>query len=117
MDLADPNFEHTPYDPWVAYGRAKTANVLFAVEFDRRHRGRGVRATAVHPGGIRTDLGRHVDESTVERIVADTNAELAAKGLPPYRFKTIAEGPPPPCGRAWWHRRTRSAGAIARIAT
>ena len=92
VDLADPNFEHTPYDPWVGYGRAKTANVLFAVEFDRRHRERGVRATAVHPGGIRTDLGRHVDESTVERIVADTNAELAAKGLPPYRFKTIAEG-------------------------
>ena len=117
VDLADPNFEHTPYDPWVGYGRAKTANVLFAVEFDRRHRERGVRATAVHPGGIRTDLGRHVDESTVERIVADTNAELAAKGLPPYRFKTIAEGAATTVGRAWWHRRTRSAGATARIAT
>ena len=92
VDLEDPNFEHTPYDPWVGYGRAKTANVLFAVEFDRRHRGRGVRATAVHPGGIQTDLGRHVDESAVERIVADINAELAAEGLPPYRFKTIAAG-------------------------
>src|ERR1700719_773836 len=46
VDLAGPNFERTPYDPTVAYGRSKTANILFAVEFDRRHRARGVRATA-----------------------------------------------------------------------
>ena len=60
VDLDDPNFETTPYDPWLAYGRSKTANVLFAVEFDRRHKGRGVRATAVHPGGIQTELSRHM---------------------------------------------------------
>ena len=53
-DLNDPNSEATPYAPFVAYGRSKTANVLFAVEFDRRHCDRGVRATAVHPGGIAT---------------------------------------------------------------
>ena len=41
VDLDDPNFERTPYDPWVAYGRSKTANVLFAVEFDRRHKASG----------------------------------------------------------------------------
>ncbi|HEV7479224.1 MAG TPA: SDR family NAD(P)-dependent oxidoreductase, partial [Roseiarcus sp.] len=35
VDLNDPNFERTPYDPWSAYGRSKTANILFAVEFDR----------------------------------------------------------------------------------
>ena len=40
VDLDDPNFERTPYDPWAAYGRSKTANILFAVEFDRRHRER-----------------------------------------------------------------------------
>lgn len=51
VDLVDPNFETTPYDTWNAYGRSKTANVLFAVEFDRRHKDRGVRALAVHPGG------------------------------------------------------------------
>src|SRR5580692_1200384 len=45
VDLNDPNFETTPYEPFVAYGRSKTANILFAVEFDRRHRDRGVRAT------------------------------------------------------------------------
>src|ERR1700730_4095286 len=58
VDLDDPNFERTPYDPMIAYGRSKTANILFAVEFDRRHKARGVRATALHPGGILTELGR-----------------------------------------------------------
>ena len=53
VDLDDPNFEHTPYAEFVAYGRSKTANILFAVEFDRRHRDRGVRATAVHPAASR----------------------------------------------------------------
>src|SRR6202051_634836 len=56
VDLDDPNFEHAPYDPMIAYGRSKTANILFAVEFDRRHQAHGVRATALHPGGIRTEL-------------------------------------------------------------
>ena len=51
VDLQDPNFERMPYDPFVAYGRSKTANILFAVGFDQRHRERGVRAAAVHPGG------------------------------------------------------------------
>jgi NAD(P)-dependent dehydrogenase (short-subunit alcohol dehydrogenase family) len=45
VDLDDPNFERTPYDPMIAYGRSKTANILFANEFDRRHKARGVRAT------------------------------------------------------------------------
>ena len=53
VDLIDPNFERTPYEPFVAYGRSKTANVLFAVAFDERYRDRGVRAVAVHPGGIK----------------------------------------------------------------
>src|SRR5262249_44988649 len=49
VDPDDPNFERTPYDPSFAYGRSKTANVLFAVEFDRRHKPSGLTATAVHP--------------------------------------------------------------------
>ena len=49
VDLDDPNFERTPYEPMIAYGRSKTANILFAVDFDRRHKARGVRATALHP--------------------------------------------------------------------
>ncbi|MFK7830285.1 MAG: SDR family NAD(P)-dependent oxidoreductase [Congregibacter sp.] len=48
------------YDKWVAYGQAKTANSLFAVELDRLGRHHGVRAFAVHPGGIMTPLQRHL---------------------------------------------------------
>ena len=67
VNLEDPNFETTPYDPGIAYGRSKTANILFTVAFDARHSGRGVRAAAVHPGGIRTELGRYTDESVFYR--------------------------------------------------
>lgn len=61
VDLEDPNFERTPYDKWVAYGRAKTANALFAVELDRRFAAEGIRAFSVHPGGIMTNLQRDMD--------------------------------------------------------
>jgi NAD(P)-dependent dehydrogenase (short-subunit alcohol dehydrogenase family) len=92
VDLDDPNFEHTPYDPMIAYGRSKTANVLFAVEFDRRHCARGVRATALHPGGIKTELDRHMEPGELEKLVAQINAQLAAAGEPPFQFKTIPQG-------------------------
>jgi NAD(P)-dependent dehydrogenase (short-subunit alcohol dehydrogenase family) len=92
VDLDDPNFERTPYDPMIAYGRSKTANILFAVEFDRRHRARGVRATALHPGGIKTELGRHMAPDELDKIVAQINAQLAADGQPPFQFKTIPQG-------------------------
>ena len=93
VDLDDPNFERTPYDPWIAYGRSKTANILFAVEFDRRHKARGVRATAVHPGGIHTELTRHIGgDAGLHARVAEINAELAAKGKPPYTLKTVPQG-------------------------
>src|SRR5579871_2995238 len=92
VDLDDPNFERTPYDPVVAYGRSKTANILFAVEFDRRHRARGVRATAVHPGGIKTELDRHLAPGELETTLAQVDAQLAAAGQPPFRFKTIKQG-------------------------
>lgn len=92
VNLDDPGFADTPYDPMLAYGRSKTANILFAVEFDRRHRARGVRATAVHPGGIRTELGRHMPPDELDTIVATINAALAAEGRPPYAWKTIPQG-------------------------
>ena len=92
VDLEDPNFRHTEYKPFVAYGRSKTANVLFAVEFDRRHRARGVCATAVHPGGINTELGRHVDAATLVAWVTEMNVQLAATGKPPFQLKSVAQG-------------------------
>src|SRR6201984_769710 len=69
IDLDDPNFERTPYEPFAAYGRSKTANILFAVAFDRRQRGRGVRAAAVHPGMIETELARHVDPARLQALI------------------------------------------------
>jgi NAD(P)-dependent dehydrogenase (short-subunit alcohol dehydrogenase family) len=92
VDLQDPNFERTPYEPFVAYGRSKTANILFAVGFDRRHTKRGVRAAAVHPGGIHTELGRYVDPSRIKGIFDQMNKELAAEGKPPFQWKTIPQG-------------------------
>src|ERR1700727_3083645 len=92
VDLDDPNFEATPYDPRIAYGRSKTANILFAAEFDRRHKARGVRATAVHPGGIKTELDRHMAPGELENLVAQINTQLAAAAQPPFQFKTIPQG-------------------------
>jgi NAD(P)-dependent dehydrogenase (short-subunit alcohol dehydrogenase family) len=92
VDLNDPNFETTPYEPFIAYGRSKTANILFAVEFDRRHRERGVRATAVHPGGIQTELARHMDPGSLEQMVDQINQQAAAAGKGPFEFKTVPQG-------------------------
>jgi NAD(P)-dependent dehydrogenase (short-subunit alcohol dehydrogenase family) len=92
VDLNDPNFETTPYEPFVAYGRSKTANILFAVEFDRRHRDRGVRATAVHPGGIMTELARYMPDGAIEAFLQQIQEQRAAAGEPPYEFKSIPQG-------------------------
>jgi NAD(P)-dependent dehydrogenase (short-subunit alcohol dehydrogenase family) len=92
VDLQDPNFERTPYDPWVAYGRSKTANILFAVAFDLRHRDRGIRAAAVHPGGIQTELGRHMNPADWQGMVDQINKQLAAEGKGPFQYKTIPQG-------------------------
>src|SRR5258708_1938087 len=92
VDLEDPNFERTPYDPLVAYGRSKTANILFAVAFDQRHGKRGVRAAAVHPGVIQTDLARYADPSRIQTLVEQMNKQLAAEGKGPFQWKTIPQG-------------------------
>ena len=92
VDLQDPNFERTPYEPFVAYGRSKTANILFAVAFDRRHRERGVRAAAVHPGGIQTELGRHMDMGQLQAMLDQMNRQLIAEGQGPFQWKTIPQG-------------------------
>jgi NAD(P)-dependent dehydrogenase (short-subunit alcohol dehydrogenase family) len=92
VDLEDPNFQRTPYAEFVAYGRSKTANILFAVEFDRRHKADAVRATAVHPGGIRTELIRHMDPTILQTMVERINATNAARGEPPYTWKSIPQG-------------------------
>jgi NAD(P)-dependent dehydrogenase (short-subunit alcohol dehydrogenase family) len=92
VDLEDPNFERTPYDPMVAYGRSKTANILFAVAFDQRHQSRGVRAAAVHPGAIQTELGRHMEPGMLQKLIDGINQRLAAAGNGPLEWKTIPQG-------------------------
>lgn len=70
FDFEDPNFEHRTYDKMIAYGQSKTANVLFAVEADRRYQADGIRAYAVHPGAILdTDLARHYDPEELKAVI------------------------------------------------
>jgi NAD(P)-dependent dehydrogenase (short-subunit alcohol dehydrogenase family) len=87
VNLDDPSFEHGEYNKWVAYGRAKTANALFAIGLDQRGATHGVRAFAVHPGGIMTDLQRFMPEEEKRAmgwIDADGNVDP--------RFKTPSQG-------------------------
>jgi NAD(P)-dependent dehydrogenase (short-subunit alcohol dehydrogenase family) len=91
VDLEDPNFEHSTYAEFIAYGRSKTANVLFAVEFDRRHKASGVRAAAVHPGGIHTELGRYMTPEVTQRMITEINANQP-KGAAPFSWKSIPQG-------------------------
>jgi NAD(P)-dependent dehydrogenase (short-subunit alcohol dehydrogenase family) len=85
VDLDDPNFERAPYKEFVAYGRSKTANVLFAVALDGRLKARGVRACAVHPGTIRTELNRYMTPELVSDVTG-------GKGFDSVSFKTIPQG-------------------------
>src|SRR5262245_41729507 len=86
VDLDDPNFERTTYHPFVAYGRSKTANILFSVALDNRLKRRGVRATAVHPGGIQTELGRHLTPELLAQLIASGGCR------PAFVFKSVPQG-------------------------
>ncbi len=91
IDLDDPNFEQQAYDPWVAYSRSKTANSLFAVEFDRRHRDRGIRAASVMPGNSLTDLPRHFSPEDLQGLLQTVDAARTEAGLPPKELKEIPQ--------------------------
>lgn len=95
VDFSDPNFEKRPYDKWAAYGQSKSANSLFAVEFDKRGQKHGVRAFAVHPGGILTDLLKYMTDE--ELSAYGISRQNGVVGIPdvtkvPERFKTVEEG-------------------------
>jgi NAD(P)-dependent dehydrogenase (short-subunit alcohol dehydrogenase family) len=83
----DIHFETRDYDKWASYGQAKTANVLFSVELDRRFGAAGVHALALHPGGIVTELGRHLSPEDIKEL---TSRAPAGK----FEWKTV------PCGAA-----------------
>ncbi len=89
VDLEDPNFEHTPYDPWVSYGRSKTANVHFAAELARRF-GDQMLSVSVHPGAIPTKLGRHMTTEMIEGMRERAKASSSSgQGL---QYKSLESG-------------------------
>ena len=101
VDFDDPMFERREYDKWGAYGQAKTANVLFAVGLDARAEPRGVRAFAVHPGGIITDLIRHLSDDELKAMGVNNRHAPPPAGQsfnsvvtsnPSARFKSVAQG-------------------------
>lgn len=70
LDLDDLDFRRRPYDKWIAYGQAKTANSLFAVALDARGEDQDVRAFAVHPGSILGPLARHLSREEIDMFGA-----------------------------------------------
>jgi len=92
VDLDDPNFERTPYSAWASYGRSKTANILFAVEFDRRHKDRGIRAAALHPGAIQTELSRYLDEEAWRELTEIMAQVGRLPGAKPISYKSVPQG-------------------------
>jgi NAD(P)-dependent dehydrogenase (short-subunit alcohol dehydrogenase family) len=83
VDFDDLHFERRAYDPAIAYAQSKTANVLFAVEAQRRWGADGITVNAVHPGAIlESNLARHIDPALLE--------QLRTSGV--YRYKTLQQG-------------------------
>ncbi|HIF92751.1 MAG TPA: SDR family NAD(P)-dependent oxidoreductase [Myxococcales bacterium] len=106
FDFDDPNFAHREYNPWVAYGQSKTANALFALEYNRRLSDRGVSAYSVHPGVIMTELGRHMTEETMQqmfdhvRAAAEASGESLPDAPPAIAYKTVEAGAATQCWAA-----------------
>jgi NAD(P)-dependent dehydrogenase (short-subunit alcohol dehydrogenase family) len=73
VDFEDPHFQRRAYDKWVAYGQSKSANVLFAVGLDARGQAHHVRAFAVHPGGILTELVRSMSDEEVRVAIENSS--------------------------------------------
>jgi NAD(P)-dependent dehydrogenase (short-subunit alcohol dehydrogenase family) len=86
-NLDDPNFETSPYNEWLSYGQAKTANVLFSVGLEQRFADKGVHAIAVHPGGIETNLGRHLSQEQRDALAARVTTND-----PDFKWKSIPQG-------------------------
>jgi NAD(P)-dependent dehydrogenase (short-subunit alcohol dehydrogenase family) len=95
VDFDDPHFEHRAYDPWIAYGHAKTANVLFSVGLEARYAVLGIHAYAVHPGGIATNLGRHMTPEMTEALMARISSRDGG-----FQWKTIPQGAATSCWAA-----------------
>ena len=95
VDFDDPHFQNRPYDPWIAYGHSKTANVLFTVGLEARFAVLGIHAYAVHPGGIQTNLGRHMTPEMIETLMKRVTSSDAG-----FQWKTIPQGAATSCWAA-----------------
>jgi NAD(P)-dependent dehydrogenase (short-subunit alcohol dehydrogenase family) len=95
VNLDDPHFKRREYDPWISYGHAKTANILFTVGLEARLAGRGIHAYAVHPGGIQTNLGRHMTPEMIETLMARVTSKDTG-----FAWKTIPQGAATSCWAA-----------------
>jgi NAD(P)-dependent dehydrogenase (short-subunit alcohol dehydrogenase family) len=97
VDFSDMNYDQRPYDKWQAYGQAKSAQSLMAVELDRREKDSGIRSFAVHPGGIFTPLQRHLGNAEMAEFGwtdTDGNPSAVAEKL----FKSTSQG----CATSLW---------------
>jgi NAD(P)-dependent dehydrogenase (short-subunit alcohol dehydrogenase family) len=95
VDFDDPNFVHRPYDPWASYGQSKTANVLFTVGLEQHFAVLGIHAYAVHPGGIQTNLGRHMTEEMMAALLTRVTTNDKS-----FSWKTIPQGAATSCWAA-----------------
>ncbi|OHW92665.1 WW domain-containing oxidoreductase [Colletotrichum incanum] len=115
----DLNFEKEPYNPWIAYGQSKTANIYLANEIERRYGSKGLHALSLHPGVIFTNLAQHMDTTAwISSMTEDDKNEL--KSVPQGAATTIyaalskewegrggkylnncAVDPPIPAGKKW----------------
>ena len=96
VNLDDPNYERRPYDKWESYGQAKTANIWHAIELDRREQAHGVRAFAIHPGMIVTELGRHLTDDDRKALLARVTEAAKSAGATATpgasRWKSVEQG-------------------------
>ncbi|MCG6122968.1 MAG: SDR family NAD(P)-dependent oxidoreductase [Microvirga sp.] len=91
IDLDDLNFDHQAYDPFISYGRSKTADTLLAVELDRRLRHRGIGAASVMPGNSITNLPRYFSQERLESLFETVAKSREAAGLSPAKLKEIPQ--------------------------
>lgn len=91
VDFEDPFFDRREYDKWTAYGQSKSANILFSLALEKRLGPAGVHAYAVHPGGIETELGRHLGDNDMVELMKRAGMQPDPEQMRSM-FKTIPQG-------------------------
>lgn len=93
VDLDDPCFNSREYNKWQSYGQSKTANILFSVGLEQRFAGKGIHSYALHPGGIMTNLGRHMTQDDITMLTEQMKKAAKERGKEGETgLKTIPQG-------------------------